>query len=253
VVYARDVFTSDQRQSLKDALIGRAHSDDRVIGAALLGSSSNGMEDEWSDIDLALCVRAERLGDAVDDWTSSMYEDHRAVHHLDVRWNTTLYRVFLLENTLQVDLSFWAPDTFVAAGPSLRLLFGEPPAEYTPEQRGSEVIVGEAWLYLLHARSSVARKRYWQASYMIAGVRDRILELACRRHDLRTDDARGVDKLPAALLDSYASMVPSSLAEHDLRQALAATTACLVDEAREAEPELAHRIAETLQNVGSLV
>jgi len=247
------VFTPEDRRHLKEALIDRAHDDERVVGAALLGSSSTCAEDKWSDIDLALVVRSDRVDDAIDDWTTVMYEAHRAVHHFDVRWKTTLYRVFLLDNTLQVDLSFWTSEEFVATGPRFRLLFGEPPAQYPREKRPSEAIIGEAWLYLLHARSSLARRRYWQANYMIGGVRDHVVELACRRHDLRTDDARGVDDLPAALLDDYASMIPPTLGELDLRKAFGATTARLTNEAHHINPELAERIRETLETIGSSV
>lgn len=250
MIYADRVFSPEERRHLKEALIARAQEDERVVGAALLGSSSTSAEDEWSDIDLALSLRSDKVTEAIDDWTTLMYEDHRAVHHFDVRWKTTLYRVFLLENTLQVDLSFWASHEFVAAGPTFRLLFGEPPREHIAAKRPSEAIIGEAWLYLLHARSSAARRRRWQANYMIATVRDHVLELACRRHDLRPDHARGVDDLPVALLDDYASMIPESLADLELRNALRATTARLIDEAYRAEPELTERIRATLHSIG---
>lgn len=88
---------------------------------------------------------------------------------------------------------------------------------------------------------------------MIAEVRNHVLELACRRHDLRADHARGVDDLPVTLLDAYASMIPQSLHELDLRKAFAATTARLIDEAHKTQPELAERIAATLKTIGSSV
>jgi hypothetical protein len=36
----------------------------------------------------------------------------------------TLYRVLLLDNTLQVDLAFWPATEFGAIAPTFRLLFG---------------------------------------------------------------------------------------------------------------------------------
>lgn len=245
-IYAGGVFTPASRERLKEELIVAARNDHRVVAAALLGSSSTDGEDEWSDIDLALSIDADRVEETIEEWTALMYEDHGALHHLDVRRGRTLYRVFLLDSTLQVDLSFWRSDDFVAAGPQFRLLFGEPPASYTPARQPTDAIIGEAWLYLLHARSALTRGRRWQANYMIAGVRDRVLQIACRRHHAREDDARGVDHLPAALLVDYAAMIPSSLRDRALRLALEAVTARLVREARETEPGLADRIADTL-------
>lgn len=67
-----------------------------------------------------------------------MFGTYRAVHHFDVRWHRTLYRVSSLESTLQVDVSFWASEEFVAAGATFRLLFGEPARQYVPAQRSSD-------------------------------------------------------------------------------------------------------------------
>jgi hypothetical protein len=53
-----------------------------------------------------------------------MYEAHGAVAHLDIWSGPTLFRVFLLASSLQVDLSFWPSDVFAASGGSFRLLFG---------------------------------------------------------------------------------------------------------------------------------
>jgi hypothetical protein len=75
-----------------------------------------------------------------------MYTVHEAVHHLDVHWKTTLYRVFLLQSTLQVDVSFWDSAAFVKAGPRFQLLFGDPPAEYTAEPMNRDALLGQTWL-----------------------------------------------------------------------------------------------------------
>lgn len=246
------MFNPASRERLKEQLIAQAQTEDRVVAAALLGSSSSGAEDQWSDIDLALSIEADQVDETVRDWTARMYEDHAAVHHLDVRWNTTLYRVFLLACTLQVDLSFWRRQEFVAAGPQFRLLFGDPPRRYTPDQQSTEAIIGEAWLYLLHARSAIARGRRWQANHMISGVRDRVLQLACHRHHLSTDDAREVDQLPAILLDRYAATVPADLQEPTLRHALHTVTTALISEARESAPDLAERITDTLHTIAAI-
>jgi hypothetical protein len=41
-----------------------------------------------------------------------------------------------------------------------------------------------AWLYALHVRSSIARTRPLQAEHMLSGMRDNVLALTCKRHDL---------------------------------------------------------------------
>lgn len=176
-----------------------------------------------------------------------MYEQHQAVHHLDVWWKTTLYRVFLLASTLQIDLSFWSADQFVAAGPRFRLLFGDPPAHLDPVEQPLDAIIGEAWLHLLHAHSAIARDRPWQASYMLGGARDRVLALACRRHGTPPHHARGVDDLPDALLHDLSAMVPTAFDEPALRDALAATADRLNREIQHGDPQLASRTKKLIE------
>src|SRR5437763_194149 len=87
---------------------GAGRGDDRrFVAGALTGSASMGREDRWSDVDLAFGGGdAAELGPALAEWTARLYERHRALHHVDVAVGPTVYRVFLLENGLQVDLAF---------------------------------------------------------------------------------------------------------------------------------------------------
>lgn len=106
------MFTPEGRERLRAALVSAAGADERITGAALTGSAALGAEDRWSDIDLAFGVAAEAdLGQVIADWTGLMYTGHGAVHHLDVVSRRTVYRVFLLASTLQVDLAFGQPRT----------------------------------------------------------------------------------------------------------------------------------------------
>jgi hypothetical protein len=129
-------------------------------------------------------------------WTDRMYGEHRAVHHVDIVSENKLYRVFLLTNTLQVDLSFWPSSDFRALGDRFCLLFG------TARPSEAEELIAMGWLYALHARSSIARRRVWQAEYMISGLRDQVLALACLHRGLPVFEGRGMDRLPAEILDS---------------------------------------------------
>ena len=119
------MFSRDEREQIRTALVRAAQADSNVTGAAHLGSAAADRLDDWSDIDLALCVSHDAAVDGViATWTARMYRDHEAIAHCDVRRGETLYRVFLLRNTLQVDLSFWPADRFTATGPKFKLIFG---------------------------------------------------------------------------------------------------------------------------------
>src|SRR5437870_8913586 len=97
------MFSRDEREQIRAALVRAAQADSDVTGAAYLGSAAADRLDDWSDIDLALCVSHDAaLDDVIAAWTARMYRDHEAIAHCDVRRGETLYRVFLLRNTLQV-------------------------------------------------------------------------------------------------------------------------------------------------------
>ncbi len=98
-----------------------------------------------------------------------------------------------------IDLAFWPAAEFGTTAPTFRLLFGtanERPPTSAPTAVG---LIGMGWLYALHARSSIARGRPWQAEYMISGVRDHVMAMAGLRHGVPASEGRGMDSLPADL------------------------------------------------------
>jgi predicted nucleotidyltransferase len=237
------VFSSEDRQRLRAALVSAAHADDRVVAAALFGSAAVDREDRWSDIDLGLSLAAGvDVATAVADWTAAIYRDHAAVHHLDVARGEILYRVFLLASTLQVDLSFWPGGQLRAVGPGFRLLFGRAADAQPPAEPNAEQLIGTAWLYGLHARASIARARLWQAEYMISGARDGVLALACLRNGLPTRDGRGMDDLPADATRAVTPALVGSLDPVALKGALAATIDALLAETQNVDAELARHL-----------
>ena len=93
-----------------------------------------------------------------------MYQQHGALHHMDVLSGATVYRVFLLASTLQVDIAFWPAAEFGATAPTFRLIFGTAVTRAPSPPPAAAQLIGLGWLYALHARSSLARGRAWQAA-----------------------------------------------------------------------------------------
>ena len=239
------MFSQEERRDLRECLVAAAQLDERIRAAAVVGSGAEHREDEWSDIDLAFRLAAGlEPADVGDAWTERMYEDHGAVDHLDVWSERTLFRVFLLPSSMQVDLSFWPWETFAASGASFRLLFGEaneprPPSSPTPES-----LIGMGWLYALHARASIARGRNLQALYMVNNVRDHVVSLACLRHGLPVHQGRGVDDLPPDVMETIAETLVRGLRRSDLSTAFANAIGALIDEAEQIDSGLASRLRE---------
>jgi len=244
------MFTPAEREKLRSELIEVARADKRITGGAITGSATLGQEDSWSDVDLAFGVReTSEIAGTVADFNERMYRDHHALHHLDVASGTWLYRVFLLSSTLQVDLAFAPEAEFGARAPTFRLAFGtanERPREPLPP---AESLIGWAWLYALHARSSIARGKPWQAEYMISGMRDQVLALACRRHDLPSKEGRGVDRLPPEVTTPLQAMLVRSLDPGELTRAFGTATVALISEIHFVDPALADRLESILRDL----
>jgi hypothetical protein len=245
------MFTITDREKLRSALISAARSDGRVAAAATLGSAAVGHTDGLSDIDLALGLTPGlQVEPVLEDWSRAMYELHGAVHHLDVV-DGAVYRVFLLDSTLQVDLSFWAPGELRALGPAFSLIFGEAGEARASVPRDPVELVGLAWLYLLHARSSIVRRRVWQADQMLATARAHVFSLACARLGLRAHQGRGDDELPARLLARAAGSLVGSLEPEVLWRALAVLSELLLEEAGELDDALAARLEPVLRELAA--
>jgi len=244
------MFSQGERGDLRERLVAAAQVDERIRAAAVVGSAAAHREDEWSDIDLAFRLAAGlEPADVGHAWTERMYADHGAVDHLDVWSGSTLFRVFLLSNSMQVDLSFWPWETFAASSTSFRLLFGEANTPRCSSPPLPETLIGMGWLYALHARSSIARGRNLQALYMVNGVRDHVVSLACLRHGLPAHQGRGVDDLPPDVMERIAETLVRGLRRNELSTALANTISALLGEAEQIDPGLASRLREPVREL----
>jgi predicted nucleotidyltransferase len=242
------LFTPEERTRLREELILAARTDPQIIGAAITGSAAVGREDRWSDIDLALCLAPNAdASQVIANWTERMYRDHNALEHLDVWRGDTLFRVFLLADTLQVDLAFWSATEFGATAPTFRLVFGKANERpHIPPTTATDLI-GLAWVYALHVRSSLARGRMWQAEFMLSAMRDQTLALACLRHDLPTHEARGIDDLPSDITALFTETLACSLDTSELKRAFAAMTSVLLLEIEQEDAALAKRLSLPLK------
>jgi hypothetical protein len=175
-----------------------------------------------------------------------MYDRHLALHHLDVKSGAWIYRVFLLPSTLQVDLAFVPAAEFRALAPTFRLMFGEANESQHIKPPPPETIIGFGWLYALHARSCIARRKFWQAEYMISGIRDNALSLACIRHGLPFDHGRGMDLLPAEVTTQFEGSLVRQLETAELSRSFKVVMHALFNEIRCVDEELARRLREAL-------
>jgi hypothetical protein len=254
------VFTVEQRDALRESVLTLAERDRRVVAGAAVGSLAVGDGDHLSDLDLTFAVADDvPVVEVLDDWTRTLCDELAAVPLVDLEREQTIYRVFLLPNALQFDLSLTPAGRFRPAGPRFRLLFGEtavgesdvsrPPAAgdlFIPTPSVARDIFGWGVIYALHARACIERGRAWQAEHYVGAVRDHALSLACLRRQLPAVQARGYDDLPAETLAGFDGTHVDSLEPERLRSAFSAATRALLRQAKEANVSTADMVAQRL-------
>jgi len=244
------VFTVEERDAVRGRLLERAQDDPAVSAAAITGSAAAGSADRWSDIDLAVGIQGD-LSRALLHWTSVLYAEFAALHHWDLPFGSSIYRVFLLPGCLEVDIAFTPESDFGPRGPNWRTVFGATVEVPTTEPPGRDDLVGLAWHHVLHARICIERGKPWQAEWLIDGVRDHVLALACVRLGYTARFAKGADQLPREVTGAVEPTLVRSLDEAELRRALTAAAVALTAELERGDAALAARLRPTLEELAS--
>ena len=206
---------------MRDAIVDRASNDDRITSAALVGSLTTDQADEWSDVDLTFGIEGDSIDEVATDLTSWLCERHRASVLLDFPVEETLYRVFLLPDSLQLDLSFTPGGRARSAGPRFQQLFGEHVVTASTPVDPNE-LAGWAILHCLSSRTCIARGKLWQALHSVNELRDLILNMHCAQADLPVGFGRSFDELPAHILERFDDTLPKTIEPTELARALSA-------------------------------
>src|SRR5438105_13608124 len=100
------MFTAEQRDHVRQRILALAQSDPRVTAGALTGSMAFEGGDRWSDIDVAFGI-AEGITPAavLDDWTHVLAREWGVLDDFDLRYGSSIYRVFLLPIRPVVDVA----------------------------------------------------------------------------------------------------------------------------------------------------
>jgi hypothetical protein len=246
------MFTAEERDHVRQHVLEIAKADPRVRAAAITGSLAFGPGDTWSDVDVAFGIAdGTPLEPVLEEWTKGIDQECGVLDYFDSRTGAWMYRAFLLESGLEVDVGVTPARTFGARGPNFRVLFGTThPLALIPGPKPSSLI-GRCWLYLLHTRSCIERQRPWQAVSCISDIRATLIALAGIRLGENPAAGRDVDHLPTAVTDPLIDTLVRALDESELRRALTATTRCLIAELEYADPSRAARLKPVLLEFGA--
>jgi hypothetical protein len=254
------VFTVEHRNALREHVLQLAEEDERVVAGAAVGSLAVDGGDRFSDLDLTFGIADDvPATEVLDDWTRTLIGERDAVQLADLKRGPTIYRVFLLPDALQFDLSMTPAAQFRPAGPRFRLLFGETAAGesevstrpvagalFIPTPSIAHDVFGWGIIYALHARACIERGRVWQAEHYVGAVRDHALSLACLRQRVSAVQARGYDDLSAETLARLEGAHVGALEPGTLRAALSASVLALMSAGAEARLPHADTVAQRL-------
>jgi hypothetical protein len=245
----RDLFSVEERDSVRRRLLELADEDTRVVAGAEVGAMASGPPDRWSDLDLTFGVAdGAPLAEVLEDWTRDLTDGFKAVHLFDLPAGPTIYRVFLLPGCLQVDLSFTPASEFGARGPRFALLFGSAVEKPHVPPPSAHHLFGMGVHHAVRARFCIERGRLWQAEYWISALRDYALTLACSRRGLDTSYGRGFDQLPGEVLDGLMESLVCRVERDDLLRALGRAVAALLRESDQVR-EVAARVEPDLRRL----
>jgi hypothetical protein len=240
------MFTPAERERVRARLVEIAASDERLDSAALVGSLAGDESDEWSDIDLTFGVDdAVALDGVLEDWTRTMVEEFDAVQLFDLSVRGTTYRVYLLDDWLQVDLSFAPASEFRQCSPKFKLLWGTHTTSDPPRPSAHELF-GWGVIYARAARASIDREKWWQAEFCISALRDNALTLACLRSGLPTAYGKGFDTLPPSVTGPFDEALVRSPDRDELLRALTGAVDGLLREAGDVQ-DLARSVEQQLR------
>jgi hypothetical protein len=208
-----------RRAAVRDAIVEHADHDDRITSAALVGSLATDHADEWSDVDLTFGVSGDSVDEVVSGFTRWLSEHHQASVLIDLPVDDTLYRVFLLPDSLQLDLSFTPGGRVRRASPRFQQLFGEHVVTASTPVDVND-LAGWAVLHCLSSRACLARGKPWQALHSVNELRNLVLNMHCAQADLPVGFGRAFDQLPAHVLERFEDTLPTTLDTPELERAL---------------------------------
>ncbi len=215
------MFSIQDRNILRDYVLQLAASDSRVSAGAVVGSLALSDGDRWSDLDLTFAVSDDfSIFDVLEDWTSTIIKKFNATQLFDLPSGASIYRVFLLPDCLQFDLSFTPASKFGATGPKFKALFGKSVEKPYSQPPAAGELFGYAVHHALRARFCIERGRYWHAEYWLSGTRDYALHLACLRRNLPSTQGRGFDDLPSEIHGVFLNTFITTLTRDELLRAL---------------------------------
>ena len=255
------LYNIQSRQETLEKLREALQADLRIGGALLVGSGAHGFKDEFSDIDLAVVVSEKQdVLTVFKDWDVIIRELLPVLWSFaDIRGPEVGLYGFLLEDFLEVDISFQPLSMLTARSPNWKVLFDrtgqieerlhasegenlEPDLETLYTRRLDSI-----WHYVTNTAVSIKRGHLWRARHYLEEIRNRTIELKGLGENGQALPIGGVDHLPADWLAVLEGTIPMQLTCDELVRALHAATDSFFEVAEEIDKANGSTQSKTLR------
>lgn len=219
------MYSKEFRSNVQDVIIDLAKRDKRITDCAVVGSEAISQNDDWSDIDLTFGVSDDvDITVILSDWNCIMAKQFDAHVLFDLPHRQSIYRVYLLPNALQVDLSFTPTKYFGALTKKFKLIYGNVKRQEIVPIPEYKTIYGYAVLYALKTRCALERMKVWQSYYYLGKYREYIMQLKCIEVNVDSKDGRGYGDLPTSFLTDIQQSLTSKMDTDSIRDSLSKLT-----------------------------
>lgn len=243
------LYTADDRESVKTFITGLFTQAPDIIALTLIGSAALNYIDELSDIDMMSVVSGEENIAATMDFISRGIRekyDTLCFVQLDKR----NLQVYLLSNYLELNISYYTPETLKAKNDAYIILFdksdgvkrimestydlysaGQPAKSASLYEEKLAEYSEQTWHFLFHAAIAIKRNQLWRAVCEMNYARNYIIDLKGLRHLGGIGNRqKDVDSIPANELTLLQRTLPYDLSKQALLDKLIRLTDAAYDE-----------------------
>lgn len=221
------LFSSQERENIKNIIIEELKKIDNVISIILVGSGSVGFTDDLSDLDFSIVINnvcdISAIMKQVKDLICSRWE------FLDVlEMQNRGLQVFIINNYLEVDIGYVPFENVSAVRDKWLVVYDKTDKiesimkqtwEINKNNHGKkekvdvEQVYASAnksiWHYLMHAIVAIKREKYWRAVGEMDLARNMLIELLGLKYSLETKRFRNVDMFPDEIKIILQKTVPT--------------------------------------------
>jgi hypothetical protein len=237
------IYDSAYREQALSRITEALNNDDRIGGALLVGSGSQGFLDRYSDVDIAVLVCDEaELEEVYADWWNVVCSLLSVISAFKSP-PRHLYG-FFLDRFMELDMSFQKKQELYEYSPNWRILFDKygiisslmkpKPKPDVNMLAAHEKRVQDSWYYVIHCISSIQRNQLLRASLFIRLLRDETVLMAGLSRGLETSVNSyfdETDKLPTEVKRRLYDSFPTNMKPSELFRALKTVVDVYYDEA----------------------